>query len=131
MNDQQGVSNKGGTMRLGQYPCHLQAGTKTAEAYGETVVMERHRHRYEINNRYVETLTQAGLVISGTSPDRELVEIVELPNHPWFVASQFHPEFKSRPNRPHPLFVGMVKAAVALQATAAGKTFKAQPVSVN
>ncbi|MDH4379768.1 MAG: CTP synthase [Vampirovibrionales bacterium] len=131
MNDQQGVSNKGGTMRLGQYPCHLQAGTKTAEAYNETVVMERHRHRYEINNRYVETLTQAGLVISGTSPDRELVEIVELPNHPWFVASQFHPEFKSRPNRPHPLFVGMVKAAVTLQATAAGKTFKAQPVSVN
>jgi CTP synthase len=112
MAEQEGVDDMGGTMRLGAYPCHLQSGSKTAKAYDADVVMERHRHRYEINNHYLDVLTQAGLVISGTSPDRSLVEIVELPEHPWFVASQFHPEFKSRPNKPHPLFMGLMTAAL-------------------
>lgn len=117
MSEQQGVSDMGGTMRLGQYPCHLLKGSQAANAYGEDVVMERHRHRYEINNRFVDVLKEAGLVISGTSPDRTLVEIVELPKqqHPWFVATQFHPEFKSRPNRPHPLFDGLIQTAKALK----------------
>jgi CTP synthase len=115
MEDQKNLADKGGTMRLGQYPCHLLKNTKAAEAYGTDVVMERHRHRYEINNDYIDILTQAGLIFSGTSPDRTLMEIIELPNHPWFVACQFHPEFKSRPDNPHPLFKGLVKATVALK----------------
>ncbi|WP_303675132.1 CTP synthase [Vampirovibrio chlorellavorus] len=115
MEDQKNLADKGGTMRLGQYPCHLLKNTKAAEAYGTDVVMERHRHRYEINNEYIDILTQAGLIFSGTSPDRSLMEIIELPNHPWFVACQFHPEFKSRPDNPHPLFKGLVKATVALK----------------
>ena len=106
--------DKGGTMRLGQYPCHLVKGTKTAEAYGLDVVMERHRHRFEVNNQYRDTLVQHGLVISGVSPDRKLVEVVELVDHPWFVACQFHPEFQSRPNQPHPLFFGFIQAALQL-----------------
>ncbi len=118
MNEQKGVDDLGGTMRLGAYPCHLLKGSKTAQAYGNDVVMERHRHRYEINNHYLDALKQAGLVISGTSPDRELVEIIELPNHPWFVATQFHPEFKSRPQAPHPLFLGLAKAALATHGVA-------------
>lgn len=112
MAEQEGVDDMGGTMRLGAYPCHLLPSSKTAKAYDADVVMERHRHRYEINNHYLDVLTQAGLIISGTSPDRSLVEIVELPEHPWFVASQFHPEFKSRPNKPHPLFMGLMTAAL-------------------
>ncbi len=115
MEDQQELKDKGGTMRLGQYPCHLTQGSKAATAYGAEVVMERHRHRYEINNDYLDILTQAGLVVSGTSPDRKLVEIVELSNHPWFVATQFHPEFKSRPERPHPLFSGLIQAALGIK----------------
>jgi CTP synthase len=115
MEDQKGLHEKGGTMRLGQYPCHLLKNSKAAEAYGAEVVMERHRHRYEINNDYREILTNAGLVISGMSPDRKLVEIIELPNHPWFVATQFHPEFKSRPDNPHPLFNGLMSTAVQRQ----------------
>ncbi len=118
MEEQQGLTDVGGTMRLGQYPCHLLKGSHAAQAYNNAdVVMERHRHRYEINNEYLEILSNAGLVISGTSPDRRLVEIIELKDHPWFVASQFHPEFKSRPNRPHPLFKGLVEAAVRIQDT--------------
>jgi CTP synthase len=113
MDDQKSVDDKGGTMRLGQYPCHLQKGTKAQQAYDTDVIMERHRHRYEFNNEYRQILADAGLVISGTSPDRKLVEIVELPNHPWFVASQFHPEFQSRPDKAHPLFKGLLNAAVA------------------
>jgi CTP synthase len=104
--------HKGGTMRLGQYPCHLVKGTKAADAYGLEVVMERHRHRFEVNNQYRDKLVQLGLVISGVSPDRKLVEIIELADHPWFVACQFHPEFQSRPNQPHPLFFGFIQAAL-------------------
>jgi CTP synthase len=112
MPDQHGVVNKGGTMRLGAYPCVLQAGTVAASIYGASQVSERHRHRYEVSNQYREALEQAGLVLSGLSPDRRLVEMVELREHPHFVACQFHPEFKSRPLEPHPLFCRFVQAAV-------------------
>ena len=98
-------------MRLGAYPCKVAPGTRAFEAYGEAVIYERHRHRYEVNNAFRERLVEAGLAVSGTSPDGRLVEMVELPGHPWFVASQGHPEFKSRPTRPHPLFCGFVNAA--------------------
>ena len=113
LDEQEGVTEKGGTMRLGAYPCELVAGTLAAEAYGDALVHERHRHRYEFNNAYREELEAAGLVVSGTSPDGELVEMVELRRdlHPWFVATQAHPEFKSRPTRPHPLFREFVRAA--------------------
>lgn len=113
LDEQEGVTEKGGTMRLGAYPCELVAGTLAAEAYGDALVHERHRHRYEFNNAYREELEAAGLVVSGTSPDGELVEMVELRHdlHPWFVATQAHPEFKSRPTRPHPLFREFVRAA--------------------
>ncbi|MFA5561710.1 MAG: CTP synthase [Eubacteriales bacterium] len=104
--------NKGGTLRLGSYPCHIVPGTKMAQCYGETVIHERHRHRYELNNTYRQALSEAGLVISGTSPDGLLVETVEVTGHPFFVGVQFHPEFKSRPNRAHPLFLGFVQAAL-------------------
>ncbi len=112
MPDQKEVDEKGGTMRLGLYACRLDKGTKAFEAYGEEVIYERHRHRYEFNNEYRDQLTKAGLVLSGTSPDKKLVEIVELKEHPWFVATQFHPELKSRPNNPHPLFSEFVKASL-------------------
>jgi CTP synthase len=112
MADQRDVADKGGTMRLGVYPAKLAPGTRTRAAYGdEPVVYERHRHRYEVNNRYRADLETAGLVFSGVSPDDRLVEFIELPDHPWFVATQAHPEFKSRPTRPHPLFDGFVHAA--------------------
>ena len=115
MPDQEGVEDKGGTMRLGAYPCVVAPGTLAREAYGEELVYERHRHRFEVNNAYRDALTEAGLVISGTSPDGRLVEMVELPEsaHPWFVACQAHPEFKSRPNAPQPLFREFVRAAIA------------------
>jgi CTP synthase len=109
--EQHGIEQKGGTMRLGTYPCHLVAGTIAARAYGSEVVYERHRHRYEFNNNFRQPLKEAGLVPSGLSPDGKLVEIVELRDHPWMLACQFHPEFKSRPDSPHPLFVGFVGAA--------------------
>jgi CTP synthase len=110
--DQRGVRNKGATMRLGAYPCTLQAGTLAAEAYGSLDISERHRHRYEFANVYRERLAGAGLVLSGTSPDAKLVEVVELKDHPYFLGCQFHPEFKSRPAAPHPLFARFVKAAL-------------------
>ena len=112
MADQEGVADKGGTMRLGAYPCRIQDGTLAQKAYGVHEVQERHRHRYEFNNAYRETLTKHGLVLSGLSPDGRLVEIVELPGHPWFLATQFHPEFMSRPHHPHPLFSSFVAAAL-------------------
>ena len=111
MPEQRNVDQVGGTMRLGLYPCKLQPGSKAHKAYGEEVVYERHRHRFEFNNEYREVMNEAGMVFSGLSPNGRLVEIIELADHPWFVASQFHPEFRSRPNRPHPLFRDFVKAA--------------------
>jgi len=106
-------SDLGGTMRLGAYPCILQPGTLARAAYGAEEISERHRHRYEFNNEYRKRLTDAGLVIAGASPDNNLVEIVELADHPWFLGCQFHPEFKSKPMRPHPLFTAFIKAALA------------------
>ncbi len=115
MPDQRELEDKGGTMRLGLYPARLAANSKARAVYGEEVIYERHRHRFEVNNRYRQTLENAGMLLSGVSPDGRLVEIVELKDHPWFVASQFHPEFKSRPERPHPLFDGFVATALALR----------------
>ena len=111
MDDQIGIDKKGGTMRLGTYPCTIKDNTMAKNIYGETNISERHRHRYEFNNNYKEQIEQAGMICSGTSPDGRLVEIVEIPTHPFFIAGQFHPEFKSRPNRPAPLFKALVKAA--------------------
>ena len=112
MEDQKNVNKKGGTMRLGAYPCILQEGSLAKKLYGKNEISERHRHRYEYNNAYRERLEKAGLKVSGTSPDGNLVEIVELENHPYFIAGQFHPELKSRPNRPAPLFVGLIRACL-------------------
>jgi CTP synthase len=111
--EQRDIENKGGTMRLGVYPCKLLPGTRAAAAYGEALVYERHRHRFEFNNHYRDRLAEAGMVFSGTSPNGRLVEIIELRDHPFFVGSQFHPEFRSRPNRPHPLFRDFMRAAAA------------------
>lgn len=112
MEDQKAVDKKGGTMRLGTYPCVIKEGTLASKVYGTKEISERHRHRYEYNNEYRERLEKAGLKISGTSPDGLLVEMVEIPDHPYFIAGQFHPELKSRPNKPAPLFVGLVKACL-------------------
>jgi CTP synthase len=111
MQDQQLVTKKGGTMRLGSYPCELAEGSKAAQQYGRRRIDERHRHRFEFNNEYRDQLTEAGLILSGVSPDGNLVEIIEIADHPWFIASQFHPEFKSRPVECHPLFKGFIRAA--------------------
>ncbi|TFG69273.1 MAG: CTP synthase, partial [Thermomicrobiales bacterium] len=128
MPDQREMEDKGGTMRLGLYPAKLAPGSKAAAVYGTEVIYERHRHRFEVNNRYRQTLEAAGMLLSGQSPDGRLVEIVELKDHPWFVASQFHPEFKSRPERPHPLFDGFVAASLAVR-DGREAVFKARPVS--
>ncbi len=111
MPEQRDIEDLGGTMRLGVYPCKIAEGTKSKEAYGEELVYERHRHRYEFNNEFRDKALENGMIISGISPDERLVEIIELNNHPWFVASQFHPEFKSRPTRSHPLFREFINAA--------------------
>lgn len=113
--EQKDIEAKGGTMRLGVYPCKLKEGTRSYDGYKEDLVYERHRHRFEFNNEYREQLSLKGMVISGTSPDNRLVEIIELADHPWFVGTQFHPEFKSRPNRPHPLFRDFVGMAHELR----------------
>ncbi|MGD8485742.1 MAG: CTP synthase, partial [Chloroflexota bacterium] len=121
MPDQRDMEEKGGTMRLGLYPAKLRPGTRVAEAYGNAeLIYERHRHRFEVSNRYREALEKAGMLLAGQSPDGRLVEIVELRDHPWFVASQFHPEFKSRPESPHPLFAGFVAAAIEHSSVGAG-----------
>ena len=112
MPDQRDLTEMGGTMRLGLYPCELLPGTQAAAAYGESLVMERHRHRFEVNNRYRDVLAGAGMVFSGMSPDGRLVEIGELAGHPFMLGSQFHPEFRSRPTRPHPLFQAFIRAVV-------------------
>lgn len=112
MDDQKNVSQKGGTMRLGLYPCKLAKDSLCREIYGEELIYERHRHRFEFNNAYRKSITDSGMRIAGVSPDERLVEIVELPQHPWFVGVQFHPEFKSRPNKPHKLFADFIKASL-------------------
>ena len=117
MADQQGNIPKGGTMRLGKYPCKVMPGTKMAECYGEAEIWERHRHRYEFNNEFRQEMQDAGLVISGTSPDGRLVETVELPGRDFHLGAQFHPEFKSRPNRAHPLFKAFIAAALKFRAS--------------
>jgi CTP synthase len=118
--EQKEVEDLGGTMRLGAQAVELGEGTRTREVYGESVISERHRHRYEVNNAYRQQLLDGGLVISGTFQEGRLVEIVELPDHPWFVASQFHPEFKSRPTRPAPLFREFVAATLERSRSRAG-----------
>ncbi len=118
MHDQREITDRGGTMRLGSFPCSLVEGTRAREAYGLSEITERHRHRWEVNNQYRDTLQNAGLVLSGLSPDHRLVEMIELRDHPWFVGCQFHPEFKSRPMAPHPLFKRFVAAALEYQQAA-------------
>ncbi len=112
MPDQNGVEDIGGTLRLGSYPCVLAKNTKAYELYGSETIHERHRHRYEVNNDYRKVLTENGMILSGLSPDGRIVEMIELPDHPFFIGTQGHPEFKSRPNRPHPLFKGFIQSAL-------------------
>jgi CTP synthase len=115
MEGQQGLESTGGTLRLGDYPAVLEPGSLVAKTYGTAQVTERHRHRYEVNQKYREQIAKGGLVITGTSPDGKLVEYIEARDHPYFVATQAHPEFRSRPLRPHPLFVGLIRSAKADQ----------------
>lgn len=117
--EQRGIADKGGTMRLGRYPCHITPGSRAFEAYGVSVVGERHRHRYEVNNAYRRILEERGMRVAGIFPEQDLVEIVELPDHPWFVGTQFHGEYRSRPNRPHPLYSAFVRAALERSTAAA------------
>jgi CTP synthase len=126
MDSQQQVSSKGGTMRLGAYPCVLADGTRAIEAYGQAEINERHRHRYEVNNDHRAELEAHGLWLSGLSPDKKLVEMIELRDHPYFVACQFHPEFKSRPMVAHPLFKRFVRAALDHQARALPRATSAE-----
>ncbi len=114
--DQKGVEDKGGTMRRGAYPCRIQKDSRAYEAYQQLEIRERHRHRFEFNNDYRDNLEKAGMLLSGVSPDGRLVEIIELPKHPWFVGTQFHPEFRSRLRNPHPLFRDYIKAALQKRA---------------
>lgn len=127
--EQRDIADKGGTMRLGSYPCHLVDGTRAARAYGEVVVYERHRHRFEFNNDYRAVLGDAGLTFSGLSPDDRLVEISELRDHPWMLGTQFHPEFKSRPNRPHPLFRDFIGAAKTVLREGAQPPLPLEPIN--
>lgn len=134
MPDQHNVVLKGGTMRLGRYPCNLKSGSKAAKTYGHEVISERHRHRYEVNNEFRDALSKKGLIFSGLSPDGRLVEMIELSDHPYYVACQFHPELKSRPDNAHPLFVGLVDAALqksSLKSSegAAAQVMHGQPVA--
>jgi CTP synthase len=124
MEAQKEVSKLGGTMRLGAYPCVVKPGSLTASLYRKSRISERHRHRYEVNNSYREQLANIGLVATGTSPDDLLVEIMELKGHPWFIGCQFHPELKSRPLDCHPLFRGLIRAAVQRRAESASKNPK-------
>ena len=112
MEEQKKVTNMGGTMRLGAYPCNLKRVSRTSAIYGKTKISERHRHRYEFNNKYLEKIEKAGMIASGINPDTGLVEVVELTDHPWFVGTQYHPELKSTVLNPHPLFVKFVEAAL-------------------
>jgi CTP synthase len=112
MESQKGITDKGGTMRLGAYNCNIKKGTKAYQAYHKNAIFERHRHRYEFNNAYLDEFEKAGMVPVGFNPDTNLVEIIEIPNHPWFLGVQFHPEYRSTVVHPHPLFVNFVKAAI-------------------
>jgi CTP synthase len=125
--EQRDIADKGGTMRLGSYPCVLEVGSLAARAYGQPIVLERHRHRYEFNNSYRELLAAHGMRFTGLSPDGRLVEIVEIADHPFYLGTQFHPEFKSRPNRPHPLFASFIEAALAF-ARANGRAEASAPM---
>jgi CTP synthase len=120
LDDQYAITHLGGTMRLGSYPCKLIEGSRAHQAYGSLLVHERHRHRYEFNNQYRQQFLANGMVFSGTSPDEKLVEVIELPQHPWFVAVQCHPEFKSKPTQPHPLFRGFIQASLNRRERRAG-----------
>jgi CTP synthase len=113
MEEQVGIKDKGATMRLGACPCTLTSGSLAYQAYGREKISERHRHRYEFNNDYRDQFSEAGLLISGINPEKGLVEIVEVKNHPWFVGVQFHPEFQSKPNQAHPLFASFIEATLA------------------
>jgi CTP synthase len=115
MPNQHDVTDLGGTLLLGSYPCHLAPDSKAREVYGKDLIHERHRHRYEVNNDYREALTEHGMSLAGLSPDGHIVEMVEIPDHPWFIGTQAHPEFKSRPDKPHPLFKGFIGAALEHQ----------------
>ncbi len=130
MSTQQGIQEMGGTMRLGAYPCRLRPGSRVAQAYNATEVSERHRHRYEVSNTYRDVLAEYGMRCSGLSPDGSLVEMIELPDHPWFIGCQFHPELKSRPMRPHPLFAGFIGAALAHRVTRPAQATANQPASL-
>jgi CTP synthase len=131
MRSQEGIQEMGGTMRLGAYPCKLRPGSRVAQVYGSAEVSERHRHRYEVSNAYRDVLAEFGMRCSGLSPDGSLVEMIELPDHPWFVGCQFHPELKSRPTRPHPLFAAFIGAARQHQRNApAAATRQRQPSGV-
>jgi CTP synthase len=112
MEEQKGVTEKGGTMRLGAYPCVIKPGTRTYEAYGATEINERHRHRYEFNNKYLKAFEDAGMISTGVNPETSLVEIMEIPAHKWFIGVQFHPEYSSTVLKPHPLFVSFIKATI-------------------
>ena len=127
LRDLLGVDDLGGTMRLGSYACQLKPGSLSQRLYGADVIHERHRHRYEFNCLYEQTLTDKGLQIVGRSLDGKFVEIVELPTHPWYVAVQFHPEFKSKPRRPHPLFAGFVEASFRHKEAAPAGDASAEP----
>jgi CTP synthase len=129
MESQKGVHVKGGSMRLGAYPCALKEGTKAREIYGKSQISERHRHRFEVNNTFREKLEKAGLIFSGTSPDNVLAEIVELADHPWFIGVQFHPEFQSTPKTPHPLFASFVSAAKTHRAHSKATVTKVEKIS--
>ncbi|MEO6878206.1 MAG: CTP synthase, partial [Gemmatimonadaceae bacterium] len=131
MESQQHVTDMGGTMRLGAYPCRLTKGSLAADIYGQSEVSERHRHRYEVSNKYRELFVQHGLRLSGLSPDGQLVEIVELAGHPWFVGCQFHPELQSRPTRPHPLFARFVAAAATAKAERGSNAGSSQLVAAD
>ena len=124
MDDQKSVTEKGATMRLGACPCRLKPGTFSRIAYDKEEVSERHRHRFEFNNSYREQMESAGLIVAGTNPDRDLVEIVEVQNHPWFVAVQFHPEFQSKPTKAHPLFAAFIEATLTRKLAATEKAEK-------
>jgi CTP synthase len=131
LKDQREVDHKGGTMRLGTYTCLISPGSLANTLYGRDMVLERHRHRYEVNPRYHRALSEAGLKFSGTSPDGRLVEMIEIPEHPFFIASQFHPEFKSRPTAAHPLFRGVIKAALERATENNRADYEPSPLSSN